>query len=78
LEIDSKLLCFEKCFKEIITKLRQNPGSYGQLSVRSLLNLREQVNFSFSFNFNLDLFNIFPFFFFSVYMNMYQMILMLK
>ena len=34
---------FEKAFKEMITKLRTRPDAYGQLSVRNLLNLKEQA-----------------------------------
>jgi len=40
--IEDKLNKFEKAFKEMIIKLKADPGSYGQLSVRSLLNLKEQ------------------------------------
>jgi len=43
-EVREQLGNFEKAFKEMLTKLRAKPDAYGQLSVRSLLNLKEQAS----------------------------------
>jgi len=45
--IESKLENFENAFKVMIQKLRHDPRSYGPLSVRSILTLKEQVSFLF-------------------------------